>query len=960
MKRSWLLICLALSFGLVAGASAQQTGAIDGTVADTQGLVLPGVTVTMSGEAVLGTQTAVTLGDGTYRFRALRAGTYNLTFELSGFQTLNREGLIVSGGRTVTVNVSLDVATVSETITVTGESPVVDVKNTALSNEFSTEALQDVPSATDVWAVLGQTPGVRMRGYDVGGSHKSQQTGYESFGIRRQNRVLSDGVDTTEGTSGTGFYFDYYSIEEFTTAAAGADVTMTAPGSLVVMTMKSGGNDFSGLFHFDYESEGMVGNNVDDELIARDFTGNPNLEFYEFHADVGGPIIRDRAWFYGFYNNFLIDKQISGVDPSVSTDIGDFDMFGGKLTFKVSDKDEIIGYSQWSLKEKPNRGLSNTIPPESILAQASWSWAHKGEWQRVWNDRTFSTVQIKHFGFGWPMVPAIDFSQPGNEPRTDQTTSIRSGAGWNTTNPPFTLNRWKPQIAATVNYYVPDAAGSHDWKFGFEWAIDSAQYGSNANSGAFRYWDNSQLGRPNNVDEIELFNVPADPDGFNAADDRNRTTAFFVQDTWSPNQRMTLNLGFRFARQRAYYLDAPLAPLLSDFFPTGTIEGQTVQTWNNIAPRLGITYDVSGSGRTVVKAHYGRYYFNIADTLSPGNPAGAARIRYKFLDQNQNGIYDGAQELGPQVSQSGTVGSDLSNVSATEITELDNAYADEFSVSAEHEVAPDTSIRFSYVRKMQRNEYGEWNFAQQVPLFTQGIPFQANCDGCPGEFANTTVNLLRVPDEAAGGQDVKVATFPDSDSNYDTIQFAFQRRFSQNFFVQSSFDYQWRDELRAASGESRSPLTADPLDVGTDNAAVVWQNHSADVPFRQDNTNWGFRLLGRYVFQYDIAVSANWRIQSGWPWAPIFRTPVPGSGTQPVFLENINNNRSESVSILDLRFEKGFALGATGRLSILADLYNTLNGNAETNFQLRTGSSYNNIIAALDPRTFKIGIRYQF
>ena len=131
------------------------------------------------------------------------------------------------------------------------------------------------PSATDVWAVLGQTAGVRMRGYDVGGSHKSQQSGYESFGIRDQNRVMSEGVDSTEGTGGTGFYYSYYSIEEFTTAAAGADVEMTTPGSMVMMTVKSGGNVFSGMIHMDYEGETMVSNNVDNALRAARLHGQP-------------------------------------------------------------------------------------------------------------------------------------------------------------------------------------------------------------------------------------------------------------------------------------------------------------------------------------------------------------------------------------------------------------------------------------------------------------------------------------------------------------------------------------------------------------------------------------------------------------------------------------------------------------------------------------------------------------
>ncbi len=214
MKR---LSCFALAAAIVGSglATAQTSGSIDGTVRDAQGLVLPGVTVTLTGAAVLGQRAATTVEDGTYRFRDLRPGSYNILYELSGFQTLNREGIVVATGTLATVNVNLNLATVAETVTVTGESPVVDVKNTRLGGTFDATALQEVPSATDVWAVLGQTPGIRMLGFDVGGSHKSQQTGYEAFGIRGQARVLSDGVDSTEGTGGTGFYYDYYSVEEF-------------------------------------------------------------------------------------------------------------------------------------------------------------------------------------------------------------------------------------------------------------------------------------------------------------------------------------------------------------------------------------------------------------------------------------------------------------------------------------------------------------------------------------------------------------------------------------------------------------------------------------------------------------------------------------------------------------------------------------------------------------------------
>jgi outer membrane receptor protein involved in Fe transport len=558
------------------------------------------------------------------------------------------------------------------------------------------------------------------------------------------------------------------------------------------------------------------------------------------------------------------------------------------------------------------------------------------------------------------MVPAVDPAT--NPPRIDSATSLRSGAGWNPTNPPFTSVRWKPQVTATVNYYVPNQAGSHDWKLGFDWQIDSSQYGSNSNSGPIRYFDNSQLGRPANVDEIALFSVPEN--GQVGADNRNLTTAFFAQDTWSLNDRLTLNLGFRFGRQRAYYLSSELTPYFSEFFPTGTIEGQTLVTWNNFAPRLGLTYDLTGRGKTVLKAHYGRYYNNIADTLSPGNPANVAWVQFKFLDANGNGLYDGSHELGNVVTQSGTVGPSIAGARGTAVNpEMKPAFADEFSGSVEHEIATDTSLRFSYVRKQQRNDYGRWNRAQQTPLFEgRGIPCGDAVFPCPLDpFTGQTLNVQRVPDSAANVQDQVIDTFPGSDGNYDTIQAAFTRRFGGSFFVQGSFDYQWRDELRRADGEAQDPLTADPLDVGCDvgGATTCWQNHSLDVPFRQQNTNWGARLLARYVFPQEIAVSGNLRYQSGWPYAPIFRVNIPGSGTLPIFLDDVDQNRSQNVTIVDFRIEKGFELGP-GRLSGMLDVYNLFNSNSEVNFNLRTGTRFENIIAALDPRALKVGVRYQF
>ena len=960
MKRSRLWVALLLMTLPGGWLGAQTSGEIGGSVSDDQGLAVPGVTVRLEGDGLIAPLAAVTLGDGSYRFRALGRGSYDLAFERAGFRTLIRKGVMVEGSRAIRIDAALEVAALAETITVTGDAPVLDMKRTALVNDFGVAELQDVPSATDVWAVLGQTAGVRMRGFDVGGSHKSQQTGYESFGIRGQNRILADGVDTTEGDEGTGFYFDYYSVEEFTTTAAGADVEMTAPGSLVMMTMKSGGDEFSGMLHADYEHEKFVGDNTDADLEARGYTGNPNLLFFETHADIGGPILRDRAWFYAFYNHFRIDKAVSGVDRSVATDLGDFDQLGGKATIRLTDKDRLIGYTNWGLKEKPKRGLSTDVGPESVLAQASWSWAHKAEWQRVWNDRTFMIVAAKHFGFGWPMVPQVD---PGRQPpRLDTATGRLSGAGWFpglNGPPPFTFVRWKPQASAAAHHYLPDFGGSHDFKVGYEFQIDSSRFGSNANSGHIRYLDDSGNNRPFHVDRIMLFSMPAR--GEIASDNRNRHHAVFVQDTWRPVDWLSLNLGLRYEQQRTYFLDAVSAPFLADFFPSGTAGGRTNVVWNTWAPRLGVAFSLAS--RTVLRGHYGRYYLNLADAHQYANPASTAWIRYAFLDPNGNGIYDGPEELGAKLNEQGATGGDL-GVGGTPVDpDLPPEYVDEINVSLEHELVADTAVRVSYVRKERNGDSGIWNLPQQSALLAgRGISCGADPDwDCPvSVLTGDPLSVQRVPDEVAGSVDNRIAAFPGMDAAYDTFQVAVNRRFRGGFLLQASFDYQWRDEFRAAAAENRSPLFADPLVVGSGGHGRIWQNHSLEVGSRQATTNWGGRLLARYRLPRDFGLSANLRHQSGWPYALIQRVDIPGTGTnQPIFLGDLSENRSENVTIADVRLDKAFPVGNGRRLTLLLDVYNLFNSNAVTNFSLRTGDR-ERIIAALDPLVMKLGVRFQF
>src|SRR5205085_3016641 len=157
-------------------------------VTDAQNAVLPGVTVTATSPALMGARTVVTEADGRFKIGPVPAGSYTVTFELAGFQIVRRANIILGLGQTLTVDGQMQVASLQETVTVTAQSPIVDMQSTKVGTDFTTEKLTGVPTATDIWAVLGQASGVRMAGFDVGGSHKSQQTTYESFGLRNQTR----------------------------------------------------------------------------------------------------------------------------------------------------------------------------------------------------------------------------------------------------------------------------------------------------------------------------------------------------------------------------------------------------------------------------------------------------------------------------------------------------------------------------------------------------------------------------------------------------------------------------------------------------------------------------------------------------------------------------------------------------------------------------------------------------
>jgi len=952
LRAVWL-VALAMAASVLAAspAFAQMTqGRLTGTVTDAQGAVMPGVTVTVTSPAMIGAQNTVTEANGRYLFPSLPSGTYRVAFELSGFQKINRENIAVVTGQTISADVQLQVASLAESVTVTGASPIVDVTTTKVGTNLKGEELTAVPNSTDAWGALSEAPGVRMQGFDVGGSHKSQQSGYEVFGIQNQSRIVTDGVDHTEGVGGTGYYEDYYSNEEVSISALGSDVEMNSGGAAVVSTIKSGGNQFKGLENFTYEDGSWVGDNNSDALRAPGFTGNPNLLFYEGHADLGGPIMRDKAWFFVAYNTFKIDKVVSGVERTVATDLGLFHNYTGKGTWKPGANDTIIGYIQRGRKQKPKRNLSTLIPAQSVLAQNSLTYTYKGEWQKVFSNRTFFNVNVGNYRSTWPMVTQVPSDT--NPPFTFRSTGSVSGAGWNA----FNSLRNNPQAKAQLTYYLPGKAGSHDFKFGFEFRHDYYRLGINGTSGPVRYSSPSPGAAPDRIRFVDVGAVSDFGTGWVTSPNVDQKYATYLQDRWAPNNRLTITAGVRMDYQNLSYGDGIRKPQISDvladgtrIFPTTTnVTGATLLKNTNFAPRLGFSYDLSGKGQTVLKGFYGRYYNNMADGFSSANPGGTNYAEYNFLDQNRNQHYDGPSELGALRLRIGGADAPVDPNART-------PYTEEFSGSVEHQFWGESSARVTYVRKHSA-DFIPFYYNPYVPAWDGQLTVatrQVTSDG-------RVFNLFDIPGALASQSSALYTNIPDSDFHYDTIEVAFNKRFSSKFFVQTSADYQKRNELRSADipdWGSTSPLSADPIGVN------YFVNVNPAVSNRQKTTTYHFQLLGRYTFPFEIGFAANYRYQSGFPYSEIIADAdtSPGVNVAPslFFVENLKENRSDNVSLLNFRLDKGFTFAGHYKVTGIFDLYNVLNANPVTNFSLTNGN-FGTVIAALDPRVAQLAIRFEF
>ena len=957
MKNRWLaallLLIVASASPVFAQGGAGSTGSITGEVTDESGGVLPGVAVTVSGTAMMGTRTDTTNGQGIYRFPGLPAGTYSLKFELAGFAPTTKDNVRIGIGVTARVPVKMGVKALSDEVTVTGEAPPIDATSTRVQANFDKTQLDALPNARDMWSLLSTTPGVTLNRFDVGGSTAGTQTTYIAYGNGGQNRPLVEGINTTEGTSASGFYLDYGSFDEVVIGAAGNTAEMPSGGVITNFIGKSGGNKLSGEVYYEYQNKDIQSKNLTADQLARGYANIPKnviqslgldrseantlLDYKNLNASVGGPIIKDKLWAWGGYLNQknIVYQPASGAILDGTEFLTKLINYTGKMTFQMSSKDKFIAYIQYGIKKQPFRTDANVGNPQhvtqlSTLNQNSPSWVGKLEYNRTIGTRSFLEVRAGEFGYNFGMT------NNGNDPRIEDTITLQvvgGGRDW-------MLNRRRKQLHGAYTTYIDDVlGGNHQLKIGGEAQNETGQtlWNQYFTNNVVMFTQNRNLANPATAPGTAFqVRLGSGVDSWSGL----RNYGFFVNDTFTRN-KLTLNLGVRWDRYRAFIPEQSRAA--GPFFTALTVpENPSVITFNHIVPRVGLTYDLAGNGKTIFKANYGRYFFNpgvgLADAINPNS--GTQFCTYAWNDVNRDYLFQDGAERGASAGCTGGT----SNVSVD--PNLKNSHTDEFSTWLERSLGQSVGVRVGFVYKMDRDGYQQEN--PNRPKSAWNVPVTVTDPGLDGR-AGTADDRTGIPAFALSPVNAALPVVarvfnPEGfTADYKSIDISLNKRFSKKWSMVTSFINTWSSEFGTSyfgSGSGGNYGASPSLFGGLAGATAfpITPNGKTD---KSEFTFWNFKLSGTFEPGYGIRLTPVFKLQQGYPYARVFTANVNGGGgniSQNFMAEDLTANRLETVKQMDIRAEKRFKLNNRLSFNLLFDVFSVLNANTELNIRATTGT----------------------
>ncbi len=752
-------------FLLLVPAAAHAQSAFTGTVKDTSGAVLPGVTVEAASPVLIEkTRSVITNESGGFRLVDLRPGTYTLTFSLEGFSSVKRDAVELPANFTMTINTDLRVGSLEETLTVTGAAPTVDVQSTTKSQVLNREALDAIPTGRTIQGMGQLITGVSLNIPDVGGSRAMQQTYMSTHGLgASQTTVQVDGllVNGLDGDGAVQNYFNSSMAQEmvYTTSGAGADVS--GGGVRLNMIPKDGGNVFNGTVFGGYQNQSFQSSNLTDDLRKRGVKTPDGIgKLYNVEGSLGGPIKKDKVWFFSsartFHLNTLPADTLVGIPgtalpnraPTPGTeraiDPQSINSFQARVVYQMSQKTKLSAYNDRILK---NRGSDMTAGTDPATGSAVWT----SPIYTTGSVKVASTVSnrvLVEGGFSTNYERYNIFMQDGvkKERGTPEwytqvyKTDSALGTQWNALSQTYGRYPDRFSIAGSMSYVT----GTHNIKVGV------------SNSwGSYRRTDDSN----GDIRAIFLNGVATQAAILNSRNERydqlHADAAVFGQDSWTFN-RLTVNYGARFEH---FAHGIPLEEAPAGRFTAARKFGPIdMPTWNSIAPRAGAVYDIFGNQKTAVKVSFGKYMQAGSTGFSESyNPLQLTAANVAWTDANLDGVPQG--ELGCVYQTAGCeinlaqlpTGFGVASLANFD-PDIKRMYNVETAVSVQHELLPRVSITGGWYHRDYHNLRRRDNMLQ---TFADYSPFTlySPIDGSPITYNNVSLakrSAINYVDRTAG------------------------------------------------------------------------------------------------------------------------------------------------------------------------------------------------------------------
>jgi hypothetical protein len=702
---------------------------------------------------------------------------------------------------------------------------------------------------------------------------------------------------------------------------------------MMVFVVKSGGNAYHGSGGINYSDGNWQSFNIDQDQIDRGVQGGGGLDpedtnrltlFRDSFAQVGGFIQRDKLWWFAAVRES--ENQLRQTNFPVKPFKTTLQVYQGKATYQLTQNNKFIGYYQHNSKRQPDRldrfqlSATNAIHPDddSQFKQYQGNFVWKTEYNSVLSDAMFLEVRAGQWGY------FREFSNETTAPSyEDTTTRIVSGAA---------QNRWdrprRNQVLGSLSYYKEGFGGTHNLKLGWEIFRETTTGGCCA---AGAYNDVVHILRGGAPLEVFLLGNPVE------STEGLWNTALYLTDTWRVNNRLTLNLGLRFDRYQNFLSEQ--SHEAGRFFPETVVfpEENNVRTWNSPAPRIGVSYNLTGDGRTVVKANWGLYWGN-PGTQSAANPNASWQKRHVWTDVNGDRLWQPGEE-GRLISSSGGVAT----------TSLDpdqkNDYTYDMSVWLERELIPNLGVRAGFVHREELQRRGTINTNQPFDAFNiptsvidpgpDGQPRTAD-DGPPIAAFNLAQAYVGLPTQS-------LVTNVPGESTFDTWEIAMNKRMSNRWSASVAYSFISSHTYRTAS----NTYPVNP------NSCI-----NANEQCQDETTDYFFKLNGSFDLPAGIRLSPVYRFQSGTNFARTFVATL-NYANPTLNAEPMNANRTAHVNLFDIRIDRAITIGGN-RLVPFFDLYNLTNNNAEQNITVSSGASWLRPINIVPPRLMRIGVKFDW